>query len=281
MCGSWTPSGSSGTRKVEAELEAMGHNRLQYPPDTQKWLPVVEAVADGADVASVAGATLAAVEKGLEQAKGDQGLALAVWLLAHIALAAREDDFQAALATKGVDVPAGATVVDIVAGLSDAMDRQLRATRGRTDIGEMAQLAAAESIAELVGRESTDLFGSREAVQEAFRSYSTKDGFGSLAHAFFSRFIERYLGYHLSRELSRHVGESQRFADPEAHSAFLDRMRSHSQQVALIVKQFSAGWHSKSKFETGISERSARGFSAYALTKIRDEIKRRGQRDVR
>jgi hypothetical protein len=51
--------------------------------------------------------------------------------------------------------------------------------------------------------------------------------------------------------------------------------------VALIVKQFSAGWHSKSKFETGISERSARGFSAYALTKIRDEIKRRGQRDVR
>ncbi len=260
----------------------MGHIRGHSPPDTRKWLPVVEAVADGADVAAVAGATLAAAEKGLEQAKGDAGLAHAVWLLAHVALAARTDDFQAALAAKGVEVPTGATVVDIVAGLSDAMDRQLRATRGRTDIGEMAQLAAAESIAELVGRESASLFGpSPETVQAAFRRFSSKDGFGDLAHSFFSRFVERYLGYHLSRELSRHVGENQRFRDPDAHSEFLDRLQSHSRQVALILKDFSPGWYSKSKFETGISERSARGFSAYALTKIRDEIKRRGQRDVR
>lgn len=259
----------------------MGHNRLQYPPDTRKWLPVVEAVAEGADVAVVASATLAAAGNGLEQAKADTGLAHAVWLLAHVALAARDDNFSASLAAKGVDVPEGATVYDIVAGFSDSMDRHLRETRARTDIGEMAQLAAAESITALVNSQAADLFRSQEAVQSAFRSFSTKDGFATLAHAFFSRFTERYLGYHLSRELSRHVGESQRFSDPEAHSEFLDRVRSYSRQVALIVKEFSAGWHSKSKFETGISERSARGFSAYALTKIKDEIRRRGQRDAR
>lgn len=259
----------------------MGHNRLQRPPDTIRFVRVVEAVADGADVPAVASATIHAAEKGLDLAKGDPGLSHAVWLLAHLTLAARESDFAGALAAKGVDLPAGATALDVVAAFSDAMDKHLGVHRSRTDIGEMAQLAAAESLSALVGEKATGLFGpSPESVQAAVRSFSTKDGFSDLAHSFFARFTERFLGYHLSRELSQHVGENQRFRDPAQHTEFLSRLGAHSRQVALIVKQFAAGWHSKARFETGISERSARGFAAYSLTKIQQELQRRGRRDV-
>jgi len=178
----------------------MGHNRLQYPPDTARWLPVVESVADGADVAIVAGATIEAANKGLELAKSDKGLQHAVWLLSHLAIAAREPNFSSALAECDVKLPQSATALDVVAAFSDAMDRHLAATRSRTDIGEMAQMAAAESLAHLVGRESAGLFGSSsEATQAAIRSFSTKSGFSDLAHSFFARFTERYLGYHLTR----------------------------------------------------------------------------------
>lgn len=259
----------------------MGHNRLQHPPDTVKFVRVVEAVADGADVAAVASAAIDAAEKGLDLAKSDPGLAHAVWLMAHLTLAARESDFAGALAAKGIELPSGATALDIVAAFSEAMDKHLGVQRSRTDIGEMAQLAAAESISALVGEQAKGLFGSSpESVQDAVRSFSTKGGFADLAHSFFARFTERFLGYHLSRELSQHVGENQRFRDPAQHTEFLDRLGAHSRQVALIVKQFSAGWYSKSRFETGISERSARGFAAYSLTKIQQELKRRGRRDV-
>ena len=259
----------------------MGHMRNQQPPDTAQWRPIVAAIAEGADVPVVADATMSAAEKGLDLATADAGLSHAVWLLAHLALAAREDDFQSALRDKSVDAGDASSAIDVVAGFSEAMDRYLADKCARTDIGEMAQLAASETLSTLVGDRAQGLFGeSAESVQEALRSFSTKDGFATLAHSFFSRFTERYLGYHLSRELSQHVGINQRFSDPAAHSEFLEKLASHSRQVALIVREFSGGWYSKSRFETGISERSARGFASYSLTKIRDELRRRGQQHV-
>ena len=48
---------------------------------------------------------------------------------------------------------------------------------------------------------------------------------------------------------------------------------------AIIVREFSGGWYSKANFEDGISQRKAKGFVNYALTKLRREIKIRGERD--
>lgn len=260
----------------------MGHQRGSRTPDTAPWREVVELVAEGAPVAGVAQSTLQAAQHGLDLAKGDEGLAHAVYLLAHVTIAARDEaSFASRLKELGLDVPAEANVYDLAGALSDALDRHLRNTRSRTDIGEMAQLAAVESLSALTGPASENLWQTDSApVQEAVRDLSTREGFASLSHDFFARLMQRFLTYHLSRELSQHVGPNQRFRDPSEHTAFLERLSVHTRQAALIVRDYAGGWFSKSKYETGISKQSARNFAAYALVKLRSELEVRGARDV-
>lgn len=258
----------------------MGHIRNQYPPDTIAWRKVVAALAEGEDIGGVAAATTDAAKAGLELAKSDKGLAHAVWLLAQITHAARSEDLPSELGRLGLDSASCSSAAGLIAGFSDAMDAFLSKSRSRTDIGEMAQMAACETIAKVVGGRAENLFADGpDAVQSALRELSRQKGFAELSHAFFGRFTERYLGYHLSRELSAHVGLNQRFADPADHIAFLEKLATHSQQVAGIVREFSAGWYAKSRHETGLSKASATGFASYSITKIQSELRRRGDRD--
>jgi hypothetical protein len=260
----------------------MGHLRLASLPDTAPWREVVELIAEGASVAGIAQSTIQAAVRGLDAAKADQGLAHAVYLLAHVTIAARDETtFIERLAGLGIQVPSDPNLYDLVGSLSDAMDGHLRNTRSRTDFGEMAQLAAVEALAALAGPKSENLWESDAApVRSAVRTLSTKEGFATLSHEFFSRFMQRYLTYHLSRELSLHVGPNQRFRDPAEHSEFIERLGVHTRQAAIIVRDYAGGWYSKSKYETGISKASARKFAAYSLTKLRDELRVRGARDV-
>lgn len=225
---------------------------------------------------------MAAAEKGLALARQDRGLSRVVYLLAQMVNAARSTDFEGWLERNGLGRESAASPLSLIAGFAESMDVYLRAKRKRTDIGEMAQLAATETLGELVSQHTSGLWGdSTQTVQAALTQFSTPAGFGVLAQRFFGRFTERYLGYHLSRELSLHVGISQRFSDPAAHSEFLDKLGAHCREVAQIVEIFAPGWYSKSKFETGLSERSAAGFTDYCLDKLRSEIKRRGGADGR
>jgi len=181
----------------------------------------------------------------------------------------------------GVSVPGEPSVFDIVGGFSDAMDNHLRETAGRTDIGEMAQMAATETLARLCTARSRTLFTTTPAdVQDAVRSFSTKVGFSTLSHYFFSNLTQKYLTYHLGRELSNHVGAERRFHNPGEHGEFIDRLGMHCSQVALIVKEFAGGWYSKANYEDGISPAKARNFAWAAMKKIRSELSRRGTVDV-
>ena len=260
----------------------MGHIRVGTLPGTRRWRQVVGIIADeSSGVGAIAAATMKAAEKGLEIAATDEGMRHSIWLLAQITLAAKEDDFSAALGRIGVDVPDGPSVFDIVGGFSESVDDALQQSHGRTDIGEMAQMAAVETLTTLCAARSTTLFGTTAAdVQNAVRSFSTRAGFSDLAHDFFSRFTRRYLTYHLSRELPQHVGAGQRFVDPQSHSEFLQSLNTHCRQAALIVKEFSGGWYSKTNFETGITPTKARNFAHVAMKKMRAEFRRQGEVNV-
>jgi len=260
----------------------MGHIRLGTLPDTARWRKVVGLLADEqANVAAVAGATMHAAERGLEIASHDDGLCHALWLLTQVTLAANQQDFATALKQAGLSVPSGPSVFEIVGGFSDAVDRHLRQNRSRTDIGEMAQLAAAETLTSLCTQKSTTLFGTTPAdVQAAVKSFSTKAGFSVLAHDFFARLTQRYLTYHLSRELSKHVGKDQRFRSPKDHAEFIEQLNVHCRQAAVIVREFAGGWYSRTNYESGISPTKARNFAYVAMKKIRAELKIRGERDV-
>lgn len=260
----------------------MGHIRIGTLPDTPRWRAVVGLLTDEqVGMGAVASATMDAAERGLQVAASDEGLRHAIWLLSHITLAAREGDFRAALGHVGLHLGQEPSVFSIVGAFSDAMDRQLRERAARTDIGEMAQMAAAETLAQLCTQKSTTLFGTTaQSVQDAVRSFSTKNGFATLSHEFFSRLTHKYLTYHLSRELANHVGPDKRFRDPTQHTEFVRNLDTHCRQAAQIIREFAGGWYSKANYEDGISEVKARNFAWAAMKKMRAELKRRGARDA-
>ena len=260
----------------------MGTQRVGTLPDTAPWRRVVGLIAEDADVADIAAATTEAALNGLEKARGDEGLLFSFFLLARFGLAARDDDFARALHDEGLDVAGPPNVFDLAAAFTEAVDRRLQQTRRRTDLGEMAQLAAVEALTGLLGQRSAGLFGTTAAeVRREARKLSTQRGFGTLAHEFFACFTQRFLGYHLGRELPLHIGGNGRFADPEQHNDFVAELKVHCREAAAIVRDFAGEWYSKalSPQGKGITHAGARGFVNYALTKLHDQLMTRGKRD--
>jgi hypothetical protein len=136
----------------------MGHVRLGSLPRTRKWNQVVGLIEGGAGTVQIANATITAAEKQLGFAARDSGVVETIWLLTQLPLAARTSDFPAALRHRGLDVSDAPGLLEIVGAVADAVDARMPNCKGRTDLGEMAQIAAAEVLAEAIGpRTRTDL----------------------------------------------------------------------------------------------------------------------------
>lgn len=259
----------------------MGHIRLGTLPNTHPWNAVVALIADGGTAAEVAEATANAAQKGLDRAHTDVGLCQVIFLLSKLVLASRERNFAEALNREGITDAQEPGIYDIIAGFTEAIDHKLLGGGQRSDIGEMAQLAAVESLSSLIGTKSSNLFGTTTTeIKAAAYKLSTKKGFSTLAHDFFSRFTQRFLTYHLGRVLSNHVGGNCRFASPTETSEFVSELGAHCRQASEIVRTFAGGWYSKHNFEGGITEAKAKRFADYAITKLKSELKVRGGNDV-
>lgn len=221
---------------------------------------------------------MAAAQSGFMRAAKDEGLVQSLWLLTQIIEAADGPNFSQALRNAGLTVPDNPTLFDIVGAFSGTVDNHLFEQAARTDVGEMAQMAAVETLSSMVGQETRSLFGTTPAdVQNAFQKFSSSKQFSDLGREFFSRFARRYLGYFLSRELSNHVGgEERRFANIEKHTGFMEGLKQHCFEASRIVGEFCGGWFSKTRFfEGGISREKAAGFAYVALKKLREELLRR------
>jgi hypothetical protein len=256
----------------------MGHIRLGTLPKSRKWNQVVGLIAGGADVEQVAAASADAAETGLERASDDIGLAHAFWLLTQIPLAARQTDFLRRLRALGLDgLPAEPTLIEIVAAFGRAVDRHVHVSGGRTDLGEMAQHAASETLTSLAGRELPSLFGPAAAdVQLALAKLGTSDRFSVTTRDFLSRLTNRSLGYFLSRELSTHVGPGKRFATIGEHSEFNAALDQHCREASRIINKYSSDWYGKTLFEKKeITQDDARKFARVTFKKLRAELRKR------
>jgi hypothetical protein len=254
----------------------MGHKRLGTLPRTQKWERVVGLIAGGADVERIAAASADAAEHGLQRASDDQGLAHAFWLLTQIPQAARQVNFVDRLWELGLNVSSSRpTLLEIVAAFTSAVDRHVSESGKRSDLGEMAQHAAAETLTSLAGRELPSLFGATARdVQQALAKLGTSDRFSIVARDFFSRLTSRSLGYFLSRELSKHVGPSKRFAAISEHREFNAALDLHCREASRIIKEYSRDWYSKTLFQEGdISLEKASDFAHGAFRKLRAELR--------
>jgi hypothetical protein len=248
-----------------------------------------------AALAQVADAMLTAAIAGFERAANDEGLIHTFYLLTQVTQAARDEDrFNERLAELGVTGSAwdstpsqgdgtaiANTIYDLVGNFTYAIDDHLAMTRTRSDLSEIAQRAAAQSLTVLGQEYANTLFGTGpDAVQDALRRLSTQSGFARLTQDFFGRVASGFLIYHLSKELSNHVGPGRRFADVSEHNAFLSAMEAHCRTASSVLKEFSGTWYSKHNFQGGITPRKSAGFVRHALEKVGDALTHLGGADA-
>ena len=180
----------------------MGHVRLKRLPATRKWDRVVALLSSGAPPGDITKASADAAENALQYAHRDAALAYSFWLLTQIPLAARSPDFGGATRAIGIEIGSEPTLLEVVAAFSDAVDRAAAGERGRTDLGEMAQKAASESLATVAGAVLPGLFGPTPGdVRLALGKLAAPDRFARLARDFFARLTRHHLDYYLSRTL--------------------------------------------------------------------------------
>lgn len=255
----------------------MGHLRLGRLPQTRNWQAVVGLLEDDVGSGEVAAAALKAAQQAFRRASVDPTLIHSFYLLTQIPLAARAPDFVKALQERGLPVSTPPSLFAVLGAFAEAVDGFARHRVETSVFGEMAQFAAAESLAKL-GRPATEsMFETSPAdVQSALRKLSAARNFGSLARDFFSRFTRRFLTYYLSRVLSNHVGPNRRFESIDEHTAFMRALDLHCWEAARIVQDFAGDWFAKTEFEGGIDSEKARGFLHVAFNKIQTEMKARG-----
>jgi hypothetical protein len=170
------------------------------------------------------------------------------------------------------------SLLEITSAFSSAVDQHVDRSGGRTDLGELAQHAAAESLASVAGSDLPSLFGATpQDTRLAIGKLAAPDRFARLARDFFARLTRRHLDYYLSRELSNYVGPGRSIGSADAHTAFNSALEQHCREAARIVEAFAGGWYSKTIFEGGITPEKAAAFIFVALRKIGRELgKRRG-----
>src|SRR3954453_2043552 len=166
----------------------MGHIRLGVLPRSRKWQQVIEELRLGSEVTIVAAAAADAAEESFQRASTDPAFLHAFWLLTQIPLAARGPAFAANLRRLGLAVADQPSLIEVLGAFSGAVDRYAQKHGGRTDLGEMAQIAAVESLSAIVGPSLTSLFGAGpEDVQRAVGRFASGDRFSQLAREFFAR----------------------------------------------------------------------------------------------
>lgn len=262
----------------------MGHVRLGLLPRSKAWNEVVGLIAAGADVSQIANATINAAEKAFSFVLGDKGYTEAVWLMAQLAIAAKQADFSAHLESVGLSLPAGASLPDVAAAISAALDRKADTYGQHSDLGEIAQRALISAVTEHLAPKLPSLFSpDANDVKAALASLGKTREFGELSRTFFAKLTDISLGYFLSKTLDTHLGEGMRFATLNQKAQFDLALTTHCREASLIVEQFSSDWLSKNRFEQGgvISRKATDNFASYALTKMKDELKAGARSDAR
>lgn len=260
----------------------MGTRLLGELPATRNWKEVIALLKATDNVALIANATSEAASRGLELAKIDRGVAQAIFMLMNTIWSSRKEKFSEALADLGIRLSPEGSLLDLVGGFDEALDRSLREAGHRTDLAEMARSSAVQALSDVCCQETGGLFGvTFDDTQQALKRYATPERFGSVGQNFFGWFLYRFFDYHLSRELANHIGVGKQFASTTACQDFKDGIALYCYETARIVKEFSGCWPSATEFREGITAENVRTkFVPVAFKKIKRELKRRSRASV-
>lgn len=253
----------------------MGHSRIGTLPATERWDGVVEPLAQGADVPTVAAATLRAAELAFAWVQEDAGFRVAAKVMTEIGLAAGAKDPVKALAEMGIQLSDNTSVAEVAVAVGEVVDRELAALRQGSDFGEMAGKALVSAVVERIKDRMPSLLShTPEDVGLALKGIGRANGFGEFARSFFGRLTHDCLDYFLSKTLGTKLGEGQRFATNNQMAVFMKRLKTHCDETSVITEEFAGDWFSKHRYEEGgtISRKSIEGFAWYAMQKMRAEL---------
>ena len=256
----------------------MGHIRLGILPTSLKWRQVVSALEMGDDVDSIAATTAEAAETILGGHCGRPCFARSFFGCSHNCLwQLGGPSFISDAKTLGIELRAGSGLLDIAAAFSDALDRYSDTVEVRTDLGEMAQLAAVESLTSVIGPKLPSL------LRQARLKYNVPlDVFPVAINSSFSRapslptsqnvysIIFSAANLPIIRERGR------RFATDSERTAFDHALDAHCWEASRIVETFAGGWYGKAVYQKdGLTPESVRRFVPVAFKKIRAELRKR------
>jgi hypothetical protein len=258
----------------------MGHSQIGTSPQTRTWRAVSELISGGADSATVANGVLKAAEKAFSWVQEDTGFRESVRLLTQLAVAAGKPDPLLHLASAGIAIPSAASLVDVVLGVSDALDARMEAARDRSDFGDVARRALASAVSGYLEDRLSGFFEpTREEMAAALKDLRKPKTFAAVFRSFAGTLTNETLDYFLSRELPRHLGHEFQTANQKAQ--FEKALKTHCHEASSIVETYAEEWFGKHLYEEGgdISAKSAEGFGWYGMQKMRAELKARAKGD--
>jgi hypothetical protein len=169
-------------------------------------------------------------------------------------------------------------LLDLLSALDRAIDREARSLGDRTDLGELAQLAAAESLTTWLSPGAEVV--SPAEIKETLATYDSPQTFARLSRTFFADLIRRSLDYHLDRFYAEHVGPTKTFSSIGSLEEFRSALAAYCHDRSLIIEQESAGWFAKAKREGGVTRSRASNLATTALAKLCLELGNRSQSDA-
>jgi hypothetical protein len=248
-------------------------------PRTRKWHEVIELLDDGCDVETVAEKSLDASIADFHRAASDPGLVYSFWILTQLPTAGRSDDPVGALHSVGVPVAESLDALSLLTAVGAAVDRHREALGKLTDTGELARLAAVETLTKTLMEGTGSLFHATHGdVSATLRQLGSVNRFGALSRAFVAGFLQKHLTYYLSRELSKHVGIGKGLADIGAHAEFREALATHCREAARIMETFAGEWLSKRAYtQPAIQYADAKAFLHVAFDKLEKELRIRAR----
>lgn len=258
----------------------MGHVRLGTLPKTRAWKEVIRLISDGADVASVADATMTAADKAFEAIQGDKGFSQVVELLTQLAIASKHDSPEMYLESLGIKLSPSSSIMELAVVLKRTLDQRAALNGRRSDFGELAQDALVGAVVDHLQQRFGQMFDpTSQEIHHALGDLGKKSQFGQLARTFFAKLTFSAMDYFLSKHMGTQIGEGKRFATTNQISQFKNALDIHCSEAAEIVERYSADWFSKNYFQGDgqISNKKTEGFGWYAMQKMRDEMKMRAE----
>jgi hypothetical protein len=255
----------------------MGHVRLGRLPKNRSWGRVVSLLAEGIDNPPELAETTFKAAIGLTPIlEREPGLVQSFHFLAQLCYAARGEDFFERCRELGIDVSneTNRTVpLAFLASAALALDRQVRAARGRTLFSDIAQQAFREALTNAVNQQPVSLFGPSESeLRRLFRELSKTQRFNSVSRDFFSTFLKRTLRYFLSKELHNHIGKGLSIPSYEATGEFESALKTYCDERAVIIERFAGEYTSKQNWHGDLDEEAARKFIYVAIKKLTEEL---------